>query len=214
MGSTELIGVLVGVAGLLLFGLVFVVGLLAVYLVFFRKRTPAGPTREEMLRDLGYTPGSAQKTWSRSFQGSQLVFSEASGWKWTVRLPRYNTLTLHVEEREGGATPEGRAFEAEKPLLDRRFLFAAGSPGPQTVALVAMAGVTRALTEMKFVSLQLSGDELVISDPRRENLGVPPNSPEAIEAERAAHLNVIALVTALFDVMFSKLTGTIMPEFR
>ncbi len=211
-GSTVvalLVGAAVVVGGLL----VVVVGLLLVYLAFFRKRAPAGPSREDMLRDLGYTPGSSPKTWSRQFQGTAIVFSEAAGFKWTVRLPRYNTLTLHVEEREVGGTPQGKVFETEKALLDRRFVFAAGSPGPQTVALVCMAGVTRALTELKFVSLSLSGDELVIVDPGRANLALGA-AADPVEGERQAHLAVIALCTSLFDTMFSKLTGTIMPDFR
>jgi hypothetical protein len=214
MGGGEVLVILVVAATLAGSAVVFVAAFLVVYFLFFRNRVPPGPTREEMLRDLGYTPLSGQKAWSRSDQGTTMVFSEASGWKWTVRLPRYNTLTLRVEERQGGTTPDGRPFETEKPVLDRRFLFASGTPNPQTLALVSMHGVSKALSEMKYVSLQLSGDELVLTDPSRQNLGVPPNSPEAIEAERSAHLNVIMLTKALFDTLFSKLTGTIMPDFR
>jgi hypothetical protein len=214
-GAGGLVAIVAAVVGLLLFALVVVVGLLGVYLLFFRKRAPAGPTREEALRDLGYTPGPGPKTWSRSFEGTTMVFSEAQGWKWTIRLPRYNTLTVHVEERDGGATPEGREFETEKPILDRRFAFAAGSPGPQTVALMVTPAVMNAMLSLKYVSLQLSGDELVLTDPQRRNLGdAAADGPDAVEAERAAHLAVIALVTSMFNTMFSKFTGTIMPEFR
>lgn len=212
-GAGGLVAVVAAVVGLLVFALVVVVGLLGVYLVFFRKRAPAGPSRDEALRDLGYTPGPGQNAWTRSFEGTKMVFSDAGGgWKWTIRLPRYNTLTVHVEERDGGATPEGREFETEKPILDRRFAFAAGSPGPQTVALMVTPAVMNAMLDLKYVSLQLSGDELVLSDPGRKNLAA--DAGDAVEAERSAHLAVIALVTALFNTMFSKFTGTIMPEFR
>lgn len=209
--SSGIIAAVVGVVVLLGGLVVTVLGVAAVWFFFFRTKAPSGPSRDDMLAELGYTPGPGANTWSRSFQGTTLVFKDAGGLQWSVRLPRYNTLTLHVEERVGGGTPEGRPFETEKPLLDRRFLFAAGQPGPQTLALVCMAGVTKALTEMKYVSLSLSGDELVVKDPERANAG---GAQGGAEGERQAHLAVIALATSLFDTMYSKLTGTIMPDFR
>lgn len=211
MGMTEMAAVGIAAAG----GLCVLVAIGAVALVIFlrglRNRGPAAPTRDGMLRELGYTPAGEPKTWARPFAGSKIVFSEAKGFRWSVRLPRYNTLTVGIEERDGGATPAGRPFETEKPILDRRFVFAASPPSTQTVALVTTPIVTNALLDLRCVSLVLSGDELVISDPKRQNLA---DGVEPIEAERAAHLGVETVVTALFDTMFSKQSGTIMPEFR
>jgi hypothetical protein len=206
--------VIVGVIVALLVGLA-VVAVAAVLLFFFlrRGRAPAGPDRAEILRDLGYLPAGAG-SWSRKFQGTAIVFTETKGWRWTIRLPRYNTLSVQIEERASGKVPDGRVFEADDSDFDGRFVMAS-ELAAQAVALVTNHAVKKSLLTMPYVSLRLKGDELVLDDPELRSLGgAKPGSPEAVEAEREAHMSVAVLVNALFDSLYSRLTGTILPEHR
>ena len=207
-----LVIVAVVLAGIL--GMVFVAGLAAVALFLLRRRSaPAGPDREEMLRELNYMP-VGKGSWSRKFQGTAIAFAEGKGWKWTIRLPRYNTLTLGIEEQSGGTVPDGRVFATEDADIDARFVVAS-ELAAQAVALVTNAAVRKALLAMPHLSLRLRGDELVLDDPQQRSLGgARPGTAEAVHAEERAHKAVAGLVNAVFDSLYSRATGTIMPEHR
>lgn len=211
MESVVVIVVLV-VAILVGLGVVGVAAVLAFFL-FRRSRAPEGPDRAEVLRDLGFVPSGAG-SWTRKFQGTAIVFSEAKGWRWTIRLPRYNTLSVVVEERASGRVPDGRVFEVDDSDFDARFVVAS-ELAAQAIALVTNHAVRKALLAMPFVSLKLKGDELVLDDPEQRSLGgAKVGSAPAIEAEREAHMCVAVLVNSMFDCLYNRQTGTIMPEHR
>ena len=183
-----------------------------------RRRRPSPTARADALASLGYRP-TGDGSWSMPLAGTALVFAEAGGgWRWTVRLPRYNTLTLQIEERASGIVPEGRELLGEDPAIDARFAMGA-ERSAQSVGLVTNGAVRDALLGMPWVSLQLRGDELSLDDAGLRSLaklgtGAKPGTARGIPAESAAHRAVVRLVTALFDSLYSKETGTLMPEHR
>lgn len=195
------IGVAV-VAGLaLLAGLA--AGVVVAFFVVRRLSGGGGPSRDEMLADLGFKP-IRPKGWSRPFQGTQIVFTDAPS-TWTIRLPRYNTLTLQVEERAAGRPVEiGRAFTADEAAIDERFVLSS-ELAARSVALVRTPEVARALLDVPGVSLKLRADELVLGS--SAPLG-------ATDQERDLHERVARLATAVFGTMYAKATGTVMDEFR
>lgn len=209
------------VSGVLCVGFA-VVGTLvsAVVILFFvRRRRRASPAaRADVLAFLGYQP-TGDRGWSMPLYGTTLVFDDGgTGWRWTVRLPRYNTLTLQIEERASGTVPEGRELLTENPVLDARLAMGA-ERSAQSVALVTNRAVGDALLAVPWVSLRLRGDELVLEDPALRGLaklgnGAKPGTANGIVAEGDVHRAVVALVSALFDSLYSKETGTLMPEHR
>lgn len=174
-------------------------------------RRPAPFDRDEFLVELGYQPveaGGGSKTWTKPLYTSALNFDDRQGWKWTIRLPRYNTLSWRVEERNGGSALSGGTFATDNAELDGRFAMTA-ERAAQTLALATNRGVGTALLAAPFVSLTLRADELVLEDPRQRGLerlakGAKPGSPAAVAAEREIHTSAAALVTAIFDALYSK----------
>lgn len=197
----------------------FVLMVFALGLVWFvRRRRPSATARQDALEAVGFR--RAGTGWSMPLYGTALVFDDGkAGWCWTVRLPRYNTLTLQVEERDSGIVPEGRVFEVGHPGLDARFVMAA-ERSAQTQALVGNRTFANAMLAMPFLSLKLKGDELILVDPtlkglaKRSGGSVVLGTPKTIAAECDVHQAVAVLTTALFDSLYSKQTGTILPEHR
>ncbi|MEQ1505595.1 MAG: hypothetical protein ABMB14_25400 [Myxococcota bacterium] len=187
---------------------------LVVAVVVVRRRRAGSPVaREDALRELGYTQVDA-KTWTRPVPSTAVVFTDGAGFTWTVRLPRYNTLTLQVEERDGGtATVIGAPFPTGNPKVDERFAVSS-ERAAQALALATHWKVVAAMTAMPWLSLRLRADELVLADPQKRGLGKPANPVAALAAEKELHLAVAVLVTAVIDSLYSKQTGTLMPEHR
>lgn len=168
------------------------------------------------LRDLGYEAvGPGQ--WRMELPRTQLCFEEApdGGWRWTVALPRYNTLALRIAEQGAPGPGLGQLFESRVPELDQRFVLSSPLPA-QTLALVMSPKVGHALLAMPWLRLELSGDELVIGEGReglrRLAAQAPGSSPVALEVE--LHQRVTALVLAILGTLYSRLTGTLLPEHR
>lgn len=186
----------------------------------FRGSSPDPEARQDTLTSLGYAPAGPNR-WSRPMKNSSLVFeeTEGGGWRWSVQLPRYNTLTLQVEERSGGAALPN-AFATEVPAIDQRFVVS--SPlAAQTLALVTAPKVNNAMLAMPHLSLSLRADELVLDDPSlqgmRALLGGEPAvgaSQESLDAEIENHQAAATLVTAILGTLYSRLTGTLLPEHR
>ena len=159
------------------------------------------------------------RVWTMPIHGANLEFDDGAGWRWTVRLPRYNTLALQVVERDSGIAPDRKVMLTENPSLDLRFVFAA-ERSAQTQALLANRGFCAAMVAVPWLSLRLEGDELRLEDPELRGLEkaaggrVTPGTPKANAAEQRVHRAVAALVTALFDSLYSKQTGTLLPEHR
>ncbi len=176
--------------------------------------------REDTLLSLGYAPAGPGK-WSRPVKGSSLLFEELpdGGWRWLVRMNRYNTLTLQVEERSSGAQLP-KIFSTEVPAIDARFLVS--SPlASQTLALVTAPKVNNAMLAMPYLSLRLEADELILEDPDlqclRTLLKAEPRigaDKANLEAEFETHQAAATLVTAILGTLYSRLTGTLLPEHR
>jgi hypothetical protein len=214
LGAPEIVAiglVCVGLAAVLV--LAFTV---AVAVALLRRNRPSPQAREEALASIGYR--RAGEAWAREVYGAKMFFEEKQGWRWSVRLPRYNTLTLAVEERASGLPMDG-AFEAGHPDLDLRYVFGS-ERAAQTVALVRSRKVIEALLAIPWLSMALHADELVIADPELKGLATLTGgstelgTKKSIPAEVAVHDAVATLVVALFETLYSKQTGTILPEFR
>ncbi|HHO53171.1 MAG TPA: hypothetical protein ENK18_20425 [Deltaproteobacteria bacterium] len=185
----------------------------------FRGSGPDPQAREDTLLSLGYAPAGPNR-WSRPIKNTALIFEELDGgWRWSVQLPRYNTLTLAVEERSGGKSLPN-SFATEVPAIDERFLVSSHLAA-QALALVTAAKVNNAMLAMPYLSMSLRADELVLDDPQlrsmRALLGGEPQvgtSSESLEAEIEAHQAAATLVTAILGTLYSRLTGTLLPEHR
>ncbi|MEZ4236935.1 MAG: hypothetical protein R3F59_12445 [Myxococcota bacterium] len=209
------------VVALIVLLVVIVVGLACVaavgWLLMRRRRSRVDPAaREAMLDRVGYARAGA--AWTRTLDDNAvIVFEEGPGWKWTVRLPRYNTMSLTVRERSA-AEPLSGAFEAGIADLDQRFVFA--SPlAAQTVGLVGNGSVANALLGVPWLSMSLGADELVVEDPALAGLervtgSTAVGGAAALRAEEEIHQAVAVVVSTVFRVLYSRFTGTIMDEFR
>lgn len=152
-----------------------------------------------------------ERTWTRPMQGTLLEFSERpDGLRWHVRLPRYNTMTLQIEEAQGGRTV-GNPFKAGVSDLDARFSL--GSPQPdRLVTLLKVPKVQKAVLKVPHLSLELSADELIIQDPGRAGVkSMTELSP--VDAELYVHSAVINLINALFGSLYAE-SGTVLDQFR
>jgi hypothetical protein len=207
VGPFELVllgGAVCSVLGILL-AAVAVAGLIFIWM----RRRPSRDAYEEALEGLGYQSAGPSQ-WSMPLHASALVFDERT-WRWSIRLPRYNTLTLHIEERTSGRIPKHPLFESEVGPLDERFLMGSGRAA-QTVALVRNREVGTAMLSLPSLSLELHGDELIVSSTRPS--GQPDWTRAGIAAERELHHSVMALVVAIFGCLYAKETGTLLPEHR
>lgn len=213
------VGAACAVAAGALFALVLVIGVIVI-----RRRRPSPVAREDTLAELGYqgvsAPASGPRSYTKPVYNTSLVFEDGAGWKWTIRLPRYNTLTWRVEERNGGATlGQAGAFVTENAELDGRFAMSADRAA-QTLALATNRSVGTALLAAPFVSLSLRADELVLEDPGLRGLqkltgGKVLGTPKALAAEREIHESVAVIVTAIFDSLYSKQNAmTLFDEHR
>ena len=166
-----------------------------------------GTTPEKVLDELGYEridPGH----WRLRLQREELHFHDegADGLRWSVQLPRYNTLTLQVEERSRApANMVGSLFESRQPALDQRFVFSSVLPA-QTLALIMEPRVGHAMLAVPVLSLLLKGDELVIRDAD----GACAKAKGPAEMHRA----MVTLVVAVLGTLYSKASGTLLPEHR
>lgn len=205
-----------GVLCLLLAAAMVLCLLLVIVAVWMRR--PAAQSRDEMLEEIGYKHLSSEQ-WSLPVFDTSIVFEEKQGWRFTVRLPRYNTMSLNIEERQGGASPAFAPFQTDNPELDARFVMAS-ERAAQSIALARNRDVGRALLAMPYLSLRLHGDELVLSDQARRGLAKLTTKTkegpamDKVAAERLIHERVVALVGAIFDCMYAKDSGTILPEHR
>lgn len=190
---------------------------------FARRRRPDPEARDRALTGLGYrrvdAPGPARK-WVRTIDAVQLTFEDRpSSWRWVVRLPRYNTLTLQIEEQRtvGSDAIKGR-FEAGDSALDGRFWFGSVLPA-QTIGLMNDHRVVASLLAVPHLSLRLGQDELVLEDVGLRALqalagGAAVAMPSSIPVELQVHRAITEVVSSILGAMYSRNTGTIMPEFR
>jgi hypothetical protein len=218
MDSSPLVPVLlaVGVVAVSLIGFLVLVGLVAA-VWFLRGRRVDPEARPNALRELGYAP-VGEGRWSRKLEGSALEFRDGATWRWSIRLPRYNTLTLQIRERSAVNLAEvSGAFLADNEVLDQRFVFSS-ERAAQTLPLVQSRRVGSALLALPNLAFTLHGDELVIEDPGRQGwkkaVGPSPSPAAALKAELDIHRSVAELVSSLFRTMYSATSGTIMPELR
>jgi hypothetical protein len=189
-------------------------------LLLLRRRGRADPeARSDLLADLGYAQAGAGR-WSQPVEDASLTFEDApDGWRWTVRLPRYNTMSLVVEER---SAPEATSVSSRFPSgiheIDERFVL--GSPlAAQTLPLIANRGVAMAMLSVPHLAVRLGADELAIVDRGHRGLtklakGAAIGTPAALAAEREIHQLVLVLVNQMFRCLYSRATGTIMDDFR
>ncbi len=166
--------------------------------------------RQEWLEDLSYRPTGPHQ-WSRPTVGAVIVFHDTGapkqkGFRWSVQLPRYNTLTLEVAERAAQGAPTGPGvFLTEVPEIDARFVVR--SPlAAQTMALLTNPRVVKAMLAMPYLQMVLRADELVLHDSERACLDRPGG-------EREMHLAVATLVTAMLTTLYAQ-SGTLLPEHR
>ncbi|MBX2797521.1 MAG: hypothetical protein KTR31_07635 [Myxococcales bacterium] len=186
---------------------------------FVRRGAGANPKgHAEMLSGLGYMPAGDDQ-WAIDLPQTKLVFTNQSGWRWSVQLPRYNTLTLEVVERLPGVEAPPGAFDPRNPELANRFYVSSKLPA-QTIALLGARKVSHAMLAMPYLSLALRGDELVIDDAQCQSLarmlgtGAVPGTSQTLDAEAEVHQAVLTLVTAILGTLYSRLTGTLLPEHR
>jgi len=173
-----------------------------------RRRGPLALGRSDGMAGLGYAEVEAGR-WSRTVQGAQMVFDDNQhGMTWSIRLPRYNTMTLKLSE-VGRSGPIEGSFRSGHPDLDQRFSM--GSPQPARVsALLQNPRVRRALLAMPNVALSLSADELTIEDPERAGLAQLDGT---VDAELQLHTLADGLVEALFSALYTE-TGTLFDVHR
>lgn len=208
------------IGGVLLVLVVVVVLLVAVVggVLFARRKRVDPNARANALEGLGYRPVKPGQ-WSRSIQGTAMTFDDKpAGLRWTVRLPRYNTMTLVIlENTNPDVSKLDGVFSAGDPELDGRFAMASGLAA-RTQALVTNRQLRNALLAMPNLALELSADELVIEDPGQEGLkalkkGAADNTDEAVDAELQVHGSVAALVNTFFRCMYNE-AGTVFDEHR
>lgn len=206
--------------GLVVLGMVALAGAgLVVGLVLWsRSRGQAGgavaPLRTEVLESLGYEPFGSQ--WRMRMARSDLLFEPVGdGWRWSVTLPRYNTLTLRVDERanRNRPAPWGEIFETRNPEIDERFEVSSPLPA-QTLALLMDPKVTTAMLGMPFLSMSLKGDELVIDDPALQGVAAAARRATGRSAEVEVHRSVVALVMSIHGALYSRGSGTLLPQHR
>lgn len=167
--------------------------------------------RQSMLDELSYRSTDTYE-WTRPTVGASIVFHDAGtpkqrGFRWSVKLPRYNTLTLEVVERTApDVSPTGGGvFKTEIPELDQRFIVR--SPlAAQTMALLTNPRVVKAMMAMPHLSMVLRADELVLHDANRTCLSLSGG-------EKEMHLAVATLVTAMLTTLYAQ-SGTLLPEHR
>ena len=173
-----------------------------------RRGQPDPVARAAMLRRLGYEPSGGDR-WIRPLPGLPLTFEDSGdGLRWTGRLPRYGTLHLVIEEREGKGlgTLSSDSFLTQDSEFDERFVVRSDRPS-QTLNLLADQAVGDLLLAMPFVHLELRADEIVVSDPQCRGLHelcggpVAIATPRGLRGERELHGRVtqlcLAVVTAL-----------------
>ncbi len=202
------IALLVGAAVLVGAAILAVVFVGAV--IFLWKRKPAGPSREDRLTDLGYTP-RPDGTWLYEIQGTQMVFSKRpSGLHWQLRLPRYNTMTLELVESDSPAQLD-RAFESGIHAIDERFRLSSPQ-ADRIVALLKQPKLQKALLKTQNLALHLSADELILEDPGGAGMAAI-DRPDPVEAELDEHALMINVVNALFGSLYAE-SGTVLDQFR
>ena len=205
-GVVVVVGVVV-VLGVLLLAAVGLVGVV----LMLRGRGDPVAERSEALGGLGYS-ALGEGRWARPIQGTSMIFEEgADGFRWTLTLPRYNTMTLELVEARSGAAVEG-VFDSGVPEVDARFSLGSLQPA-QVVPLIREAKLQRALLRMPNFSLTLSADELRISDPGGVGLEELRSAGSALDAERSLHQLVGAIVNALFGVLYTE-AGTVFDQYR
>ena len=163
--------------------------------------------RANLLASLGYVHQHGTR-WARSIRGMRLVFVDGDrDWVWTIQLPRYNTMTFKMDEREGkGMGAFGRGtFLSQNEALDKRFVIASDRP-IDALALLGIPGVPEGLLSMPWVSLRITGDELTLTDPDLTNLrklarGDPAEPAVRLAAETEVHQQVERLVSRLLNAM-------------
>lgn len=167
--------------------------------------------REEFLEELSYQ-ATGDHDWTRPTVGAAIVFHDVGspkqeGFRWSVQLPRYNTLTLEIVERAApDPSPTGSGvFLTEMPEVDARFVVR--SPlAHQTMALLTNPRVVKAMLAMPYLHLVLRADELVLYDAQRTCLRQPGG-------EHEMHMAVATLVTAMLTTLYAQ-SGTLLPEHR
>jgi len=201
-GVAAIVAIAIGV------GLVFAAVALVVW-----ARGPAESLdrRRAWLEEMGYQ-STGPHEWTRPAVGASIVFHDEGtpkqkGFRWSIQLPRYNTLTLEIVERAApDPTPTGQGvFLTEIPEVDARFVVR--SPlAAQTMALLTNPRVVKAMLAMPHLQLVLRADELVLHDAERVSLDKPGGEPEM-------HMAVATLVTAMLTTLYAQ-SGTLLPEHR
>jgi hypothetical protein len=168
----------------------------------------SGMAREDGLEGLGYSQVGPGK-YVRKIQGTAMTFEELDeGWRWSLQLPRYNLMTLQIEEKGSGRAVE-REFESGVAELDERFVL--GSELQARISpLLGQPKVQRALLAVPNLCLRLSGDDLVIEDPGgagRKAMGT------GVDDELAHHEIVANVVNTLFGTLYTE-AGTVFDEYR
>ena len=180
--------------------------------VFYVRRRGKGPSpmaRAEAMAGLGYTEVK-EGTWSKKIQGTSMTFEDLKeGGRWTVTLPRYNTMTLHMVEAASDVEVDG-PFESGVEALDQRFRLGS-SLAARIVPLLKQPKLQRALLGMPNLALQLSADELIIEDPHRS--GLAALGGPSVDAELELHTIAATIVNTLFSVLYTE-TGTVFDEYR
>lgn len=181
-----------------------------------RSRGPDPGARDAALEAFGWRKVK-EGQWNRSIQGTTMTFDErADGLAWTVRLPRYNTMTMRIEERSAGVDVPG-AFVSGNEDLDGRFVLGS-SLAARVQALLGHKNLRTSLLATPNLSLDLGADELVVRDRGRLGLqqltaGAAPNTQKAIDAELELHHCVANVVNAFFRSLYTE-TGTVFDEHR
>lgn len=209
------------VVGGVLLVLVVIAGVLVLAVggfLFSRRKKVDPEARANALAGLGYRqvkPGQ----WARQIQGTSMTFDETpDALKWTVRLPRYNTMTLQIEEQGSPAAARMQGvFASGDAELDARFVMSSGLAA-RTQALVNNRQLRNALLSIPNLGLQLSADELTIEDRGRTGLlsltkGAAENTDDAVNGELQVHGSVSALVNTFFRSMYNE-AGTVFDEHR
>lgn len=193
-------------------------GLAALAALWWSRSLSGGPSSassQSVLEGLGYEPVGVGQ-WRMRMARTDLEFEQPDGgWRWKVTLPRYNTLTLRVEELGNGSrgTALGEIFQTRNPEIDGRFEVSSPLPA-QTLALLMDHKVVGAMVDMPFLSFTLQGDELTIVDPRRQGLSIAAQRSAGRSPEVEVHRSVVALVMAVLGALYARGSGTLLPQHR
>ncbi len=117
---------------------------------------------ERALQEAGFLPLGPR--WVRALHGSQLVFEPGPArWRWSLQLPHYGTLVLHLRERAGqGMRAFGRGtFLTRHPRLDERFVVSSAQRAA-TLELLADPEVQEHLLALPAIELTIAADELIL----------------------------------------------------